>query len=611
MTFRPRPTRWFELLTVGIDAPLALEALAETGAVELEVESGATRRSLLPDTAGLLEEFRRLARTHGTHWPKAAPLAHRPDHPRRLLEAAWARLVAWRKEADPIIRAIEATVREAEDLEMLRAALFDIGDDCPDPAELADVGPRLAARLYRLPPGIRLPDPPGRTLVETWDGLSAAHVLVLGPRREVAEIDALVPALEGRVVPLPDWLPVTPAGARAAVEARIERLTIERHTAETRLAALSGRHALAEALGDFALIDWLARNAADVAGSERLAWVTGWTTDEDGDALRAALDRRGVRGLLRILPDPPGAEAPLVLRNPAWVRPFEVFASLLGTPDRAEADASPLLAVVAPLMFGFMFGDVGQGLVLIGAGLVLRRRLPVLALLVPGGVAAVVFGFLFGSVFCLEDLLPALWIHPLGAPTTLLATALLGGIVLLLVGLALDGFQAHWRGELGHWAMHRAGLVFAYVAILTAVVWPPAAWAALLGVVWFVAGAAAIDTRDRRIAAGVALAEFAEAMVQLLVNTVSFARVGAFALAHAGLAAAIVGVAEVSGPVGFWIVLILGNALVLALEGLVVGIQTTRLILFEFFIRFLHGGGRPFRPLVPPHLDWAPAAPRD
>jgi V/A-type H+-transporting ATPase subunit I len=611
MTFRPRPTRWFELLTVGVDAPLALAILAETGAVELEVEDAASRRSLLPDTADLLDAFHHLACSHGTRWPAAAPFAHRPDHPSRMLEAAWARLAAWRGEADPIIHDIEATTREAGELELLAAALRDIGGDCPDPAELAAVGPRLAARLFRLPAGLRLPEPPAHTVVETWDGLAATHVLVVGPRAEVVEVEALIPGLKGRPVPLPDWLPVTPRGAAAAIEERIARLTIERHTAETRLAGLSERHGLAEALGDFALIDWLAGNAADVAGSDRLAWVTGWTTDETGDTLRAALDRRGVRGLLRILAEPPGARAPLVLANPAWVKPFEVFASLLGTPDRAEADASILLAFVAPLMFGFMFGDIGQGVVLILAGLALRRRMPVLALLVPGGIAAVVFGVLFGSVFCLEDLVPALWMHPLASPTTLLATALAGGVVLLLAGLALDGLQAHWRGELIPWSMQRAGLVFAYVAILAAFLRPWAAWGALVGTAWFVVGAALTGHGDRRVEAGVALAEFTEAMVQLLVNTVSFARVGAFALAHAGLAAAIVGVAEVSGSIGFWVVLILGNALVLALEGLVVGIQTTRLILFEFFIRFLHGGGRPFRPLAPPRLDWAPAAPRE
>ena len=52
--------------------------------------------------------------------------------------------------------------------------------------------------------------------------------------------------------------------------------------------------------------------------------------------------------------------------------------------------------------------------------------------------------------------------------------------------------------------------------------------------------------------------------------------------------------------IGFWVALALGNLLILALEGLVVGIQTTRLVLFEFFIRFLRGEGRPFRPLPPP-----------
>jgi V/A-type H+-transporting ATPase subunit I len=84
------------------------------------------------------------------------------------------------------------------------------------------------------------------------------------------------------------------------------------------------------------------------------------------------------------------------------------------------------------------------------------------------------------------------------------------------------------------------------------------------------------------------------------VNTVSFARVGAFALAHAGLSVAVTGVAEASGAIGYWIVLVLGNLLILVLEGLVVGIQTTRLLLFEFFVRFLEGTGRAFRPLPPP-----------
>jgi V/A-type H+/Na+-transporting ATPase subunit I len=103
-------------------------------------------------------------------------------------------------------------------------------------------------------------------------------------------------------------------------------------------------------------------------------------------------------------------------------------------------------------------------------------------------------------------------------------------------------------------------------------------------------------------------AEFVEQILRLLVNTVSFARIGAFALAHAGLSAAIVELAGASGTVGGWIVLAVGNILVIGLEGLVVGIQTTRLMLFEFFIRFLTGGGREFKPLPPPGSAHFPAS---
>ena len=81
----------------------------------------------------------------------------------------------------------------------------------------------------------------------------------------------------------------------------------------------------------------------------------------------------------------------------------------------------------------------------------------------------------------------------------------------------------------------------------------------------------------------------------------SFARVGAFALAHAGLASAVVALAEAAGHgIGFWLILVLGNLLILAIEGLIVSIQTTRLVLFEFFTRFFKPEGRAFRPLAPP-----------
>jgi V/A-type H+-transporting ATPase subunit I len=336
--------------------------------------------------------------------------------------------------------------------------------------------------------------------------------------------------------------------------------------------------------------------------------VTGWCADADDSRLRAALDARDLHYLLRFTPAPEDAVPPSVLRNPAWARPFEVFGRLMGVPGTREADPSMLLALVAPLMFGFMFGDVAQGLIVALIGFLVRDRLPALRLLVPGGLVAVAFGFAFGSVFAREDIIPALWVHPLGQPLTVLGTALGFGVVVIVLGLLLNALQYHWRGELGRWAATEAGLLVAYIGIVGAFVDARLLWALPLGVAWVLAGSALTAHGDRLGALGHAAGESVERLLQLGVNTISFVRVGAFALAHAGLSTAVVGIAEASGA-AYWPVLVIGNAAIIALEGLVVGIQTTRLILFEFFLRFLSAQGRPFEPLAPPSPP-SPSLPR-
>ena len=125
-----------------------------------------------------------------------------------------------------------------------------------------------------------------------------------------------------------------------------------------------------------------------------------------------------------------------------------------------------------------------------------------------------------------------------------------------------------------------------------------------MGAAWVVVGHGLSARRDRLAAAGAAVVEFLETLMHLVVNTVSFVRVGAFALAHAGLSMAIVGVAETPASLMGKVVLgIRGNLLIIALEGLVVGIQTTRLVLFEFFVRFMRAEGRRFKPMTPALLQ--------
>ena len=600
MTFRPAAARWFELLTDREHLGRVLGCLADTGAVQLEAYSSVDATAALPDYARVLEGYGQLARRYRAYWPPvhvdAAAAAERSVD---SVQADLERLQAWAVEADPLIETLQALEGERASAGELTALLERSAADLPDLALLSGCGPTLESRLYALGEAAAPLAVPPRTLHVVLAGERGRYLLALGPPDEVAQLDEHLTAARARPIALPRHLPPGRGEAVAALSQRVEE--IDRQVQERRAAldALAERHGLPAILAEFAFLDWLVTNVPQLPATQHFAWVTGWTSDLEGAALNQALERVGLPGLLHF-PEPPRSfDAPVVLANPGWARPFEMFVRLLGTPGADEADPSLLVAVIAPLLFGFMFGDVGQGAVLLVAGLALRKTYPALRLLVPGGLSAIAFGFAFGSVFAREDLLPALWLHPLGQPLTLLATSIGIGVAVITLGLVMDGFEHAWRGAARSWWLSRAGLVVLYLGLVASVLTPVGGLVALAGLAWFVAGAAIVARSAA--GAGRALAELAETGLQLVVNTVSFARVGAFALAHAGLSAAVVGVGEATGStIGFWVALAFGNLLILALEGLVVGIQTTRLVLFEFFIRFLRGEGRPFKPLPPP-----------
>ncbi|KAA0253613.1 MAG: hypothetical protein EDM79_21120, partial [Chloroflexi bacterium] len=88
-----------------------------------------------------------------------------------------------------------------------------------------------------------------------------------------------------------------------------------------------------------------------------------------------------------------------------------------------------------------------------------------------------------------------------------------------------------------------------------------------------------------------------ESVISMLSNTLSFVRVGAFAVAHGGLSLAIFSLAGEEPTIGFWITILLGNIFIIGFEGLIVGIQTMRLHYYEILGKFFHGGGLQFEPL--------------
>ena len=603
MGMRPQAARWFELLTPREELTRALECLAETRAVELQTHSQPKRAMELPGLPQALDEFGEAQRRFGAWWPEGEiPPVEDALEPVSAMQDAMARLRAWIEDAEPLIATGEDLEVQAQRLRTLGEALGAPGLQLPDLHRLAAAGPVLGARFYRLPPKTMPSTLPGSVITQSLLSVEGVpHLLAVGPRAQLEALDRQMNALKASQVVLPEWLPPGLDAARREVDSRRRELLAQRDTVKTQLEALDARHGLRRALGTMALMAWFAGHAPTLPVTEHFAWITGWTSDADGHEINQALDHGKVRHLLRYREPPAGVECPVVMRNPRWARPFELFPGLLGTPGSSEVDPSRIVALVAPLMFGFMFGDVGQGAVLLVIGLFLRKRVPVLGLLVPYGAMAMLFGILFGSVFANEALIPALWMHPIAHPIEVMVVALAFGVGILTLGLVLDGLSAFWRRRLWRWAATRGGILVAYLGLVGAFVTPVLLNALWIGAAWFVVGSVLTSPHNRLLEIPKALGELVESMLQLGVNTVSFVRVGAFALAHAGLSAAVIGMASAAGSfIGWLIIMALGNALVIALEGLIVGIQTTRLLLFEFFIRFLTAEGRQLRPLAGP-----------
>ena len=604
LRLRPASTRWFEVLCPRSEGIHAVAELAATGAVEVEVRSHAATHCPLADLAAGLAEYAGWFERYRRYWDRGT-LRRRPlvEPPAAALERGLARIRAWRREADPLIDTLQACEEELTGLKWLGQILAKVAEGPLDFALVTQTGPVLGTFCAILPADVD-PNLPEWVIPRSvpWEGERC--FMILGPADRLDQVKHQIKAVKGRIIERPPWLK---GGARESVV----RITARRGFLSTRIVHIYAEldnlfedYFLGDALGELGWLAWFAEHVGSLeTASDHLVWITGWTDDLAGAKLTAALDRARTRTLIRLTRPPAGAHPPQVLDNPAWLKPFEPFVRAFGIPGGDEADPTPILALVVPLLFGYMFGDLGQGLVLLVLGWRLQRRYPEARILIPGGASAMVFGLLFGSVFGREDLIPALWLHPLAHPIPVLVVPLIFAIGLLCLGQLLAGLSALWRGELTRWFLVDLGFLVLYLGIIARLLWGPEwTWAPLLGAGWYLVGSFLVHRR--LLGALAALGHLVEGTMQILVNTLSFARVGAFALAHASLSTAVVTMADAAPLWVGLLILILGNLVILLLEGLVVSIQTTRLVLFEFFNRFLRGSGRVFRPLpAPPGLS--------
>ncbi len=360
--------------------------------------------------------------------------------------------------------------------------------------------------------------------------------------------------------------------------------------------------------------------------------VVGWVLSSHLEDLMQRIKQVSKETLIEASPLKRGSvqqEVPVALNNPRFMLPFQNLVTTYARPHYYELDPTFLIAVTFPLLFGAMFGDVGHGLVLALLGwLISSKKVKALnsltslgGLIMVCGAVAMVFGFLYGSIFGVEDLLPALWLRPMENIMEILILAIGAGVVLLIAGFFIGMFNSWVVEDWGGLLFDRNGiagfvmyisLILLIVGLFTKREFVPVT--VLYGLV-IVSGIVImfsevlkrlIEGHRPLIVEGIgtyaiqSFFELFETLIGFLSNSLSYVRVGAFAVAHAGLSAVIFILADLFSPghgVGYWIVVALGNVFIIGFEGLIVGIQTMRLEYYEFFSKFFKGGGTLYRPL--------------
>jgi V/A-type H+/Na+-transporting ATPase subunit I len=451
-----------------------------------------------------------------------------------------------------------------------------------------------------------------------------AHVVIVGPAgAKVGQLSAVLDAAGFQNLPIPQELDRPPDELQRDLATQRESIDSQRRTLLQTLASWSEPFAgpLLEARRTLMLAEPLVSLDASIRSAGSLAYIAGWVPARSvarlEARLRESLNHPFEMGVRNPTPD----ERRLVPTVPAksWLlTPFAMLVKQYGVPEYGEVDPTPLFAVTFILMFGSMFGDIGQGAVIALVAWLLRKKLGRFwPFGLMAGLSSMFFGVLFGSIFGEEHLLPALWMNPLSDPLLMMRIALGWGVVFLTIACLLAIYNRlvirNWSGAVfGHHGI--INLMF-YLALVSGGV--NVAMAGNSGVEGGAAGAfgtiplllvigslAALawhSWQHQQAPVGekvlVVLIETLETLIGYVSNTLSFLRVAAFSLNHVALSIAIFTLANMMGGFGHAMTLILGNIFVIVLEGGIVMIQVMRLQYFEGFSRYFSGDGHEFAPL--------------
>ncbi len=475
-------------------------------------------------------------------------------------------------------------------------------------------------------------------------------VWILGPKSNSDVLERAAKSAYLNPLSLPEEFGGTPEQITAMLRREIEASKQKISGLEADLAKLGATHKneLQRLLWDVHISRVMADAIVRFGQLRHTYVVVGWVPTADLGDLTARLKEASREILIETMATSRSghhSNVPVALTNNKWLKPIQDLVTTFGRPSYGELDPTLLIALTFPILYGAMFGDLGQGLILILVGILAHNRIFMKGLqslgllLVYCGFFASIFGYLYGSIFGFEGHLieeylhfhfEPTWMSPLENILDILAFAIDAGIIILLFGYLLGLFNNIRSRDWAHFWFGHTGVValifyICFLALLggflgdTAIApkvavainslpLPFPLLAGIFGVLVMFSGFFRNMVEGHTLIEGKGFGGFAMFLVQsfmdlfettisMLSNTLSFVRVGAFAVAHGGLSLAIFSLAGEEPGIRFWITILIGNIFIIGFEGLIVYIQTMRLHYYEILGKFFHGGGMQFEPL--------------
>ena len=458
------------------------------------------------------------------------------------------------------------------------------------------------------------------------------------PEHQAHKVHAVYSSMHFERIFIPDEYQGTASEAFAKLDARHreihQALDANKEASRKFLVDNSVRIVSAKAVLDACSSSFdIRRLAACTPGDNNTFYILcGWMTEKD--ALAFQKDIQNDEKIFCLMEDqkaPANKKPPTKLKNPKLFKPFEMYIKMYGLPAYNEIDPTWFVAITYSFIFGAMFGDVGQGLVLFLGGLVLYRtkHMDLAGIISCAGVFSVFFGFMYGSFFGFEDILKAVWLKPMskmmdvplvGKLNAVFVVAIGFGMFIILICMIFNIINSVRRKDAEKtWFDSNAvaGLVFYGSIVLTVGLFisgkklpATAVLVIMFGVPLIlmflkepltnlVEKKSEIFPEQKGMFFVQSFFELFEVLLSYLSNTLSFLRIGAFAVSHAAMMEVVLMLAgATNGGSPNWVVVVLGNIFVCAMEGLIVGIQVLRLEYYEIFSRFYSGNGREFQPFM-------------